>query len=228
MAAEIAISFAPGSSPLTRGKPDRRTCAPRQPRLIPAHAGKTRWAPCERSGCAAHPRSRGENLDSANPHFRTRGSSPLTRGKHSSQVQYQRQGGLIPAHAGKTTSPSTGSDTRSAHPRSRGENARGRETKGQTTGSSPLTRGKLVEAFLSREGQRLIPAHAGKTKRRPCRTARSTAHPRSRGENEAHRRTEISSAGSSPLTRGKPYVKSRLSHGPRLIPAHAGKTQKTL
>ena len=111
-----------GSSPLTRGKPDRRTCAPRQPRLIPAHAGKTRWAPCERSGCAAHPRSRGENLDSANPHFRTRGSSPLTRGKHSSQVQYQRQGGLIPAHAGKTTSPSTGSDTRSAHPRSRGEN----------------------------------------------------------------------------------------------------------
>ena len=192
-----------GSSPLTRGKPDRRTCAPRQPRLIPAHAGKTRWAPCERSGCAAHPRSRGENLDSANPHFRTRGSSPLTRGKHSSQVQYQRQGGLIPAHAGKTCRALPRSRSTGAHPRSRGENPSSALASSIRPGSSPLTRGKLFRAAFGPSFLGLIPAHAGKTRRAYASFLRPTAHPRSRGENALDDAAHTATGGSSPLTRGK-------------------------
>ena len=53
------------------------------PRLIPAHAGKT--VGVFEAGCElrAHPRSRGENLEIANPRGEREGSSPLTRGKHA-------------------------------------------------------------------------------------------------------------------------------------------------
>ena len=34
---------------------------------------------------------------------------------------------------------------------------------GRETGSSPLTRGKLVREAAPEDGSRLIPAHAGKT-----------------------------------------------------------------
>ena len=37
-------------------------------------------------------------------------------------------------------------------------------------GSSPLTRGKLVQAFLELVGEGLIPAHAGKTRTARVRT----------------------------------------------------------
>ena len=71
---------------------------------------------------------------------------------------------------------------------------------------------------------RLIPAHAGKTGRRALRSSPQSAHPRSRGENVAHRRTDSSSAGSSPLTRGKHVWSPSRGSARRLIPAHAGKT----
>ena len=57
----IAIVGAPGSSPLTRGKPDDRDIPGLPAWLIPAHAGKTPpWSLSSRHG-KAHPRSRGEN-----------------------------------------------------------------------------------------------------------------------------------------------------------------------
>ena len=71
--------------------------------------------------------------------------------------------GLIPAHAGKTiplTSPVVPGE---AHPRSRGENGRCRSNGVDHTGSSPLTRGKHRGVRVRPGGERLIPAHAGKT-----------------------------------------------------------------
>ena len=52
------------------------------------------------------------------------------------------------------------------------------------TGSSPLTRGKLVDGVDRDRAAGLIPAHAGKmiTSRAAQRCER--AHPRSRGENQ--------------------------------------------
>ena len=91
-----------GSSPLTRGKRPRRSRRQRREGLIPAHAGKTTGTPGSTDGTAAHPRSRGENIQSPSQTVKTSGSSPLTRGKRSDRRRNARYGRLIPAHAGKT------------------------------------------------------------------------------------------------------------------------------
>ena len=74
---------------------------------------------------------------------------------------------------------------------------------------------------------RLIPAHAGKTSCGRSTARAGTAHPRSRGENSRCKRRRCWSAGSSPLTRGKPGTSPTYQRPPRLIPAHAGKTHAT-
>ena len=70
-----------GSSPLTRGKPPGRGTRRRVGRLIPAHAGKTRWPGLSPREGGAHPRSRGENTWDKDKATKAGGSSPLTRGK---------------------------------------------------------------------------------------------------------------------------------------------------
>ena len=53
------------------------------------------------------------------------------------------------------------------------------------------------------------------------------AHPRSRGENINCTSHVVFSHGSSPLTRGKPLGRIRDARPMGLIPAHAGKTQRS-
>ena len=194
-----------GSSPLTRGKPClvRRRCQLR--RLIPAHAGKTRYRTCRRQPSGAHPRSRGENTAARGDKIAGAGSSPLTRGKLQDAVAKAVTDRLIPAHAGKTQSPARAGTRCWAHPRSRGENAAPREERDALAG--------------------LIPAHAGKTLPVPGKRRRRRAHPRSRGENASCARKETPPPGSSPLTRGKLLTRQLSVSLRRLIPAHAGKTQ---
>ena len=195
---------ASGSSPLTRGKLDGEGMFFGRWGLIPAHAGKTppqhkpsrpRWA---------HPRSRGENGRARSRVTGRVGSSPLTRGKQRDQCRRRRAPGLIPAHAGKTQERVPGIGYVAAHPRSRGENEFG---------------GLGVDGCL-----RLIPAHAGKTRSGSQGPGRPRAHPRSRGENWLIPVVRGASAGSSPLTRGKPLRRVKVLIDNRLIPAHAGKT----
>ena len=194
------------------------------PRLIPAHAGKTRSQPAAAPGPRAHPRSRGENPNGRVKIGTSAGSSPLTRGKHRDQDRAHRPRRLIPAHAGKTGSWSRPHHCSPAHPRSRGENASVRAAISALSGSSPLTRGKLKVFRFIGTPHRLIPAHAGKTPHvsQPARGA--PAHPRSRGENTRRRRDGHDLAGSSPLTRGKHVPAYTKAAATRLIPAHAGKT----
>ena len=135
-----------------------------------------------------------------------------------------RRRGLIPAHAGKTETGCCYGLRDGAHPRSRGENrvlvAQGDEV----PGSSPLTRGKRPRYARHRTQSRLIPAHAGKTRKPARRRWSRRAHPRSRGENISAMRRAITCGGSSPLTRGKPRASLVRRAGLGLIPAHAGKT----
>ena len=173
------------------------------------------------------------------------GSSPLTRGKRLAVRLGEAVAGLIPAHAGKTTTPFPRSRSWWAHPRSRGENSGSSITTASPTGSSPLTRGKLSDSNQPKLIQRLIPAHAGKTSAGRSRPGPPWAHPRSRGENRPGQRGVLHRVGSSPLTRGKhvevagfgvfghgssPLTRGKqdvdreATTGPRLIPAHAGKT----
>ena len=213
-----------GSSPLTRGKLRDRVLGAGVHRLIPAHAGKTSSCTWPTTWWPAHPRSRGENtmaraIDALPP-----GSSPLTRGKPAQHFVAQLLEGLIPAHAGKTSPGRRSAPPSRAHPRSRGENGNEAKVSFAKPGSSPLTRGKQTRWALSDLEQRLIPAHAGKTRspNRPRR--RGWAHPRSRGENHGHRSKPPCPSGSSPLTRGKPTYSRSTDLAVGLIPAHAGKT----
>ena len=136
--------------------------------------------------------------------------------------------GLIPAHAGKTPPRCPGGPRTRAHPRSRGENHPLLQEQDGVRGSSPLTRGKRHPVVLLAEHGRLIPAHAGKTRRGWHPRAGSRAHPRSRGENRVQHTTHCYTRGSSPLTRGKPLRVRPARKREGLIPAHAGKTGRVL
>ena len=96
------VRSGPGSSPLTRGKLSAVLPGEEGTGLIPAHAGKTREPAAESGALEAHPRSRGENANLRHTFFLGRGSSPLTRGKHFTELATNTLRGLIPAHAGKT------------------------------------------------------------------------------------------------------------------------------
>ena len=93
-----------------------------------------------------------------------------------------------------------------------------------TTGSSPLTRGKPDWRRVRRVDDRLIPAQAGKTRRRRAPSSASPAHPRSRRENLAYQIGELYWFGSSPLTQGKRRRASSEIRVDGLIPAHERKT----
>ena len=93
-----------GSSPLTRGKHFAELKQLIDRGLIPAHAGKTSAMASLASLFGAHPRSRGENLGVSGERFAETGSSPLTRGKPYGWDGDVLLAGLIPAHAGKTSS----------------------------------------------------------------------------------------------------------------------------
>ena len=177
-------SLSSGSSPLTRGKPTTIT----------------RGTACS----GAHPRSRGENLDLWAQIYLMDGSSPLTRGKLRRGNGRELHRGLIPAHAGKTSRRAMRRVRFAAHPRSRGENSVTALRYSTWPGSSPLTRGKLPGRTGDDSGARLIPAHAGKTRRSWCSFVDGPAHPRSRGENATNEDPASAYSGSSPLTRGKP------------------------
>ena len=218
------VTAVDGSSPLTRGKRHAIHASRLRNRLIPAHAGKTLYGKLAASLTGAHPRSRGENQGSPRNRRAHGGSSPLTRGKRGAAINADCKEGLIPAHAGKTRTlwsarPSTG-----AHPRSRGENVCPARAAALHTGSSPLTRGKLLNGVNNDAGPGLIPAHAGKTMGISSSIRCMTAHPRSRGENEMDADRLFAAAGSSPLTRGKQIPIPRSNRHAGLIPAHAGKT----
>ena len=151
----------------------------------------------------AHPRSRGENLQPSALTGIKGGSSPLTRGKLDRPESPAPGPRLIPAHAGKTAWRSCPTCPRQAHPRSRGENIGHECPPSLYGGSSPLTRGKRLPRYHWYQFYRLIPAHAGKTRRSAPQSGASPAHPRSRGENATQPCVSRLSAGSSPLTRGK-------------------------
>ena len=142
-------SFTAGSSPLTRGKHLSAMFDRSAGGLIPAHAGKTACISCARCRAWAHPRSRGENDKASSILGSLAGSSPLTRGKRCSLPRSRRRA--------------------RAHPRSRGENIHNAQAGDLVCGSSPLTRGKLGMRGPPRPPLGLIPAHAGKTRRRRAR-----------------------------------------------------------
>ena len=94
-----------GSSPLARGLPGWVTMVPIAARIIPARAGFTVRAHLAAATARDHPRSRGVYPLLPAPRRAGAGSSPLARGLPQALPPVGVGGGIIPARAGFTPSP---------------------------------------------------------------------------------------------------------------------------
>ena len=92
-----------GSSPHTRGAPDRGEKDRGVRRIIPAYAGSTGWADTGRFPRRDHPRIRGEHESGQAKGASVEGSSPHTRGAHDWLEDFADRPGIIPAYAGSTS-----------------------------------------------------------------------------------------------------------------------------
>ena len=151
-----------GSSPHTRGALRRPQSSDRGRRIIPAYAGST---------------SRGRWKNS--PIW---GSSPHTRGALARVLGSAGLRRIIPAYAGSTRRASLRRITAGDHPRIRGEHSGSTTAPKPAPGSSPHTRGALVEERWS--------------------VMAVSDHPRIRGEHENTPPGDNMRVGSSPHTRG--------------------------
>ena len=194
-------------------------------RIIPAHAGQTTPSVFLPLPLPDHPRACGANTGKdAEKHFKD-GSSPRMRGKHASYGFIQAFSRIIPAHAGQTECGTRARGRRTDHPRACGANTCKRACCRVRRGSSPRMRGKQPHIKPYRNGNRIIPAHAGQTHSSPFLSLSFADHPRACGANGTVNGVNQRQHGSSPRMRGKRRRHGRISGRPRIIPAHAGQTR---
>ena len=151
--------------------------------------------------------------------------SPLARGtqrREKPAICFDR---FIPAYAGNSNVNLFTASTSAVHPRLRGELEDFTVTKSGCRGSSPLTRGTLELILTRQPSQRFIPAYAGNSRQERPSGAKSTVHPRLRGELPAPIAAVAVMDGSSPLTRGTQTIVFRVLRRVRFIPAYAGNSQ---
>ena len=157
-----------------------------EPRIIPAYAGST-----ESEGLA-------DEL--------LAGSSPHTRGALDLDGFSPCGGGIIPAYAGSTFVVSYLGTRTADHPRIRGEHAASTHARVTSSGSSPHTRGAPDRVASSMAHAGIIPAYAGSTSG-PCSDRKPFKdHPRIRGEHARSEPRSQNGGGSSPHTRGAPFL----------------------
>ena len=151
-----------GSSPLARGKFNAIREVPDNSRFIPTRAGKIRNTSTPPPPAPVHPHSRGENevVEVAVGSFC--GSSPLARGKYSSDPYATAEEGFIPTRAGKIAPLFGWQVYDEVHPHSRGENGIGLMEATLAGGSSPLARGKCCPCSYRGQPCGFIPTRAGK------------------------------------------------------------------
>ena len=192
--------------------------------LIPAYAGRTKRPRATGGHHQAHPRLRGADAKARSPEATGSGSSPLTRGGPRKISPKPINAGLIPAYAGRTAECGRMWSSSRAHPRLRGADNREELNQRTQAGSSPLTRGGLVEQFNVARVHGLIPAYAGRTQFGGHSPRGRRAHPRLRGADRTLDTGVGEHRGSSPLTRGgRQTSQSQLRLG-GLIPDYAGRT----
>ena len=114
-------------------------------RIIPAYAGSTSGKSTAHPSPADHPRIRGEHLRDTPTEDVNTGSSPHTRGAPDRGEARQSRNGIIPAYAGSTVASGSRSQPRADHPRIRGEHWLSAPSSARSAGSSPHTRGALLE-----------------------------------------------------------------------------------
>ena len=193
-----------GSSPRMRGKHGHLVRRNDRDRIIPAHAGQT---------------SKHVDVRSA-----VDGSSPRMRGKLIKWGNLACARRIIPAHAGQTVTTDDKTLRRADHPRACGANKAGCGAHSANSGSSPRMRGKPLICGAKPNCVRIIPAHAGQTRRNPYDESNHPDHPRACGANHLFIGISHDVSGSSPRMRGKRHHHLRHGSPKRIIPAHAGQT----
>ena len=213
-----------GSSPLARGLHGEHPGRDRDRGIIPARAGFTSALFPTVATIGDHPRSRGVYAARGTRSCATTGSSPLARGLPPGGEEHPGGGRIIPARAGFTArQPRRVSET-SDHPRSRGVYVKAITELALASGSSPLARGLLDTACLSRCARRIIPARARITGDRGERVHSCQDHPRWRVVYQPCGLLDRPAAGSSPLARGLLDKSLETLNATRIIPARAGFT----
>ena len=213
-----------GSSPHTRGAPDRGQAGQSGDGIIPAYAGSTPSAPSGPHSPKDHPCIRGEHGVLAVDVDGRSGSSPHTRGARPRTVRSGALLGIIPAYAGSTFVSRSLHILMQDHPRIRGEHSTPPPYCWRVRGSSPHTRGARPGRSRPPDHGGIIPAYAGSTPPRDARKPNSWDHPRIRGEHGCDGVSGDALQGSSPHTRGARELFGGLDHLGRIIPAYAGST----
>ena len=195
-----------------------------QPRITPAHAGKT-FSLLFLLVCRAdHPRACGENATVKTCWRLSSGSPPRMRGKRRALQAVPRGVRITPAHAGKTPCSVSPWSRCPDHPRACGENLLRQCLRSENGGSPPRMRGKPPQSLSMQRILRITPAHAGKTGKKLLCGEYTSDHPRACGENSSTRRVHFRQSGSPPRMRGKQTVSLIVIPQTRITPAHAGKT----
>ena len=146
------------------------------------------------------------------------------RGTHGKLTLAGSWDGIIPAHAGNTTTGASRSTARRDHPRACGEHMRWLLLKVPGQGSSPRMRGTPYSRFPDTPIIGIIPAHAGNTGLSILHGILDRDHPRACGEHPFIPVLSSLSGGSSPRMRGTHVGHCAEVQCPGIIPAHAGNT----
>ena len=125
-----------------RGKLPQNRRTPQRIRIIPAHAGQTRFAFSASLSYTDHPRACGANPATGILAFLGDGSSPRMRGKPISFSGFIVVLRIIPAHAGQTNLSQASARRSTDHPRACGANLFAHTDGERHVGSSPRMRGK--------------------------------------------------------------------------------------
>ena len=152
-----------GSPPHTRGKANTVHKGIKKCGITPAHAGKSDLHRFPHLLLWDHPRTRGEKRSNVIFIFPFSGSPPHTRGKVYHRQGQVREGGITPAHAGKSHGFSAFWTPFWDHPRTRGEKYYTVSDTPHPEGSPPHTRGKGSSQQVAAKGGGITPAHAGKS-----------------------------------------------------------------
>ena len=207
-----------------RGTPYESDMRSHRTRIIPAHAGNTRYQACTWRSTGDHPRACGEHkgLDERTATYE--GSSPRMRGTRVVKFTEAVDLGIIPAHAGNTPPLLPRTSVRRDHPRACGEHLMPGPMVGSLLGSSPRMRGTQLRQHLVRMPAGIIPAHAGNTVKKTVTAAIYGDHPRACGEHSLLPILILIRLGSSPRMRGTPRINQPRISKTGIIPAHAGNT----
>ena len=151
-----------------------------------------------------------------------RGSSPRMRGTLLDRILPGAGVRIIPAHAGNSLLMFQVTATNTDHPRACGELLFIPSRSHRVDGSSPRMRGTRFIEGITREFERIIPAHAGNSGLLSRRRSGCTDHPRACGELVSTGYQQVVDNGSSPRMRGTPGRECGCILRSRIIPAHAG------